>query len=37
MYTNIPKVLYERMLIVGSKGKFFNYNIKGHYKFEKIA
>lgn len=34
-YFDVPKAVYQRLLIDKSPGKFFESNIKGKYPFEK--
>lgn len=33
VYNNVPRVVFEEFLLAGSKGKYFNANIKDVYPF----
>jgi hypothetical protein len=35
-YKNVPEKIYRAMKTSGSKGRYLNQHIKGHYEFEKI-
>jgi len=35
-YKKVPKEVFEMLKAAGSKGRYFNYNIKEKYQFEKI-
>jgi hypothetical protein len=36
-YQNVPPEVYAEMRASGSKGKFLNERIKGHYRFVKVS
>jgi len=36
-YKKVPLEVYEAMKASGSKGTFFNQNIKGKYNFDKVV
>ena len=36
-YKQVPKEIYDAMMLSGSKGFYLNRHIKGKYDFEKIA
>lgn len=35
-YMNVPEQVYTSLKISGSKGRFLNRYIKGHYRYKKI-
>jgi len=36
-YEGVPQNIFERFKTARSKGKYFNYYIKEHYSFKKLA
>ena len=36
-YEKVPEEVYQAMRSSGSKGKFLNTEIKGHYRFKKVS
>ena len=36
-YEKVPEKVYQAMRSSGSKGKFLNTEIKGHYRFKKVS
>ena len=35
-YMNVPRELFDKLIVAESAGKFLNSEIKGHFKYEKI-
>ena len=35
-YIDVPKEVYNKMKLSGSKGAYLNQHIKGHYSFKKL-
>lgn len=35
-YFDVPKQIYESLLTAESKGKFFQQQIKGHYRYARV-
>jgi len=36
-YFDFPAVNYQALLVAESKGRFFRYNIRDHFRFERLA
>lgn len=36
VYRNVPAKIYQMLKIAGSKGRYFNANIKDKFKFNKV-
>ncbi|QXU43329.1 KTSC domain-containing protein [Pedobacter sp. D749] len=37
LYKNVPGKIYKMLKVSGSKGRYFNSNIKDKYKFQKLG
>ena len=36
-YYRVPKIVYNNLMTAPSLGKYFNYNIKDKYSYQKVA
>lgn len=35
-YFDVPKSIFDELLVTGSKGKFFHSQIKGHFRYARV-